>query len=232
MYFARLLIDLRLEPLRLGLDDRCPGAVGIGVERDQSLHRPPPVLRVERRLEHGAEAVIVRLRDRVVPVVMALGAADRQSQQRRADDLERVGHDLVGRRGLVHPAGRGAVGRHPQEARGGQRLHLLGLEVVPRSRHQLVAGKLLDEKAVERLVGVERPDDVVAVLVGIRPLGVVVAIAVGVGIAGDVQPVPRPPLTVMRRVKQAVDQPLEGIGAGPPGTRPARVATAADPSDR
>ena len=126
---------------------------------------PPPVRRVERRLEDGPQAVVVGLRDRVVAVVVALGAADRQAQQRRADDLERVGDDLVGRQ---RPARRrstvpsGAMRRKPVAVSSSI---CSGVEVRPRRRHQLVAGELLDDEPVERLVGVEGADDVVAILV-------------------------------------------------------------------
>ena len=153
-------------------------------------------VRVERRLEDGSEPVVVGLRDRVVAVVVTLGAADGQAQQRRADDLERVGHDLVGRQRLVGAAGRRPVGGHPQEARGGQQLDLLRRQVGPGARDQLVAGQLLDDEPIERLVGVEGADDVVAILVGIGSRRVVVAVAVGVGVAGDVEPVSRPALAV------------------------------------
>ncbi len=110
------------------------------------------MLRVEGRLEDRPEPEVIGLRDRVILVVVAPGTADGQAQEGRADDLERVGDDLVGGQGLVLGAGRGAVGRRPEEAGGGQRLDLLGRQVLPGTRDQLVAGQLLDEEPIERQV--------------------------------------------------------------------------------
>jgi hypothetical protein len=87
-------------------------------------------------------------------VVVALGAANGQPQQRRADDLERVGDDLVGRLLLVGGSLRAIDGR-PQKAGRREQFDLLGSQIVPRRRGQFVAGKLLDNEPVQRLVGVE-----------------------------------------------------------------------------
>ena len=80
---------------------------------------------------------------------------------------------------------------------------------------ELVAGQLLGNEAIERLVLVERGDDVVA----IAPLAFagdderrVDVEADGVDVAGHVQPVTAPALAEVRRSQQSVDQPLEGVG--------------------
>ena len=86
---------------------------------------------------------------------MTLGAADRQAQERAADDLERVGHHRIGGQGLVDATGRRAIHSHPKKSGRRQRLDLLGRQVHPRLRHQLVAGHLLDDKPIEGLVGIE-----------------------------------------------------------------------------
>ena len=117
----------------------------------------PPVRRVERRLEDRAEAVVVLLRDRVVAMGVALGAADRQAEQRRRDDLDRLGDHVVPRLGLV---GRGvgrAVGGHPEEARGDQPVDVRGREVRVGRRDHLVAGELLADQLVPGPIGVEAP---------------------------------------------------------------------------
>ena len=57
------------------------------------------------------------------------------------------------------------------------------------------AGELLKNEAVERLVVVESADDVIAVAPDVR-LGSVALVAIGLGIANEVEPVPRPPLAV------------------------------------
>ena len=93
---------------------------------------------------------------------------------------------------------------------------------------QFVAGELLEQEAVVRLVGVEDADDVVAIAPGVRPGQILLALALGVGVAGQVEPVPAPALAVARRGQQPVDQLLVGVGSlvarGRPGPRRARAA--------
>ena len=60
---------------------------------------------------------------------------------------------------------------------------------------QFVSGQLLQDEAIVRLVLVQRIDDPVAVTPSLG-LGSVPLIAVGVGVADQVQPVPRPSLAV------------------------------------
>ena len=82
--------------------------------------------------------------------------------------------------------------------------------VLGRVRQQ-VAGELLDRELVERLVGVERPDDVVAV--GPDRARRVVGVAGRVGVAGQVEPHPAPVLAVGGLGEQAIDEPFVGVGA-------------------
>src|SRR5207248_2075287 len=109
--------------------------------------------------------------DRVVLVRVALGALDRQPKRRGADDLERVVERLevvAGRvldAGEVGPAG---IGGAAEKAGGFKRFDdLLAQLLLRRARgpviDQLVAGDLLLEKAIIRLVLVEGADDPVAV---------------------------------------------------------------------
>ena len=73
---------------------------------------------------------------------------------------------------------------------------------------QQVAGELLDDEPVERLVAVEGPDDPVAVG---PDLAVVVQVqAVGVAVPGGVEPEPRHVLAVSGRIEQPVDDLLVG----------------------
>ena len=72
-----------------------------------------------------------------------------------------------------------------------------------------VAGNLLDDELVVGQVAVEGPDDPVAIEVDLA--GLVFLVAVGIGIAGGIEPDPRPALAVMRRVEQPLDQPVEGV---------------------
>ena len=77
--------------------------------------------------------------------------------------------------------------------------------------HELVAGKLLDDKTVEWLVLVKGLDHVVAITPGMGAGVVPLGVPFGISVAGDIQPVPAPTFTVMRRLKQLVDQSLVGL---------------------
>ena len=74
-------------------------------------------------------------------------------------------------------------------------------------RGEEVAGDLLADEFVERLVGVEGVDDPVAILHGLAN-GVVRAVTGGVGVTGNVEPVATPALAVSGGSEEAVD----GIG--------------------
>ena len=104
-------------------DLRCLFAVRLGVKGNQALLGRTPVLPIVGRFEHGAQAIVIRLRNRVVAMVVALRAADRKAKQRRGDDLDRVGDDLVTDCiGISHGGCGGAVRAHAQKARGDQPL--------------------------------------------------------------------------------------------------------------
>ena len=76
---------------------------------------------------------------------------------------------------------------------------------------QQVSGELLLQESIERLVGIERRDHVVAIAPGFG-IGEIVIHAVAVGVPGDVQPVSAPPLAVARRGQQPFNHASEGIG--------------------
>ena len=84
---------------------------------------------------------------------------------------------------------------------------------------ELVAGELPADEPVVGHVVVERLDHEVAIAPGVRAV-VVVLEAVGLGVADQVEPVPRPALAVVRAGEQPVDQPLVGVGAGRRRRRP------------
>ena len=86
-------------------------------------------------------------------------------------------------------------------------------------RNELVTGKLLDEEAIERQVGVEGPHDPVAVFPGVRTGRIVLRGAGGIGVAGDVEPVAGPPLAVAGGGEEPIDEMLVGrrIGIGDKG---------------
>ena len=201
-------------------------AEGRGERADLGLE---PVVLVVGPLEDRDQAVIVAVRDRVELVGVAAGTLQRQPHHGRAQDVDLVGDHLepVGEEaGDVRP---GRVGGHAQEAGRDQvvvdlRRDLRRVLVVG----QFVAGDLFEEEPVVRLVGVERPDDVVAIALGVRPGQVLLALPLRVGIAGQVEPVPSPALAISGRREQAVDHRLVRVRArdrrGTPRPRPAREA--------
>ena len=161
---------------------------------------------VDQVVEEGVEPVVVALRERVVLVAVALGAAEGQPQpdrgRRARPVLGRLDPELL----LVVPADRRPVEhRHAVEAGGDSRSQ--------RPAGQQVAGQLLDREPIEGHVAVEGVDHPVAVPPGIGPVAVVL-VAVAVGIADQVEPRPGPALPEMRRGEQAVHEPL--VGVGPP----------------
>ncbi len=92
-----------------------------------------------------------------------------------------------------------------------------------RAGEEHVAGDLLLHEPGVRLVRVERADDVVAVRPGVRPR-LVLVVAVRLAVVDHVEPVPRPPLAVLRRREQLVDQLLVGV------RRPCRFTNASTSS--
>lgn len=172
-------------------------AIGLGVERNPSLRRDAPILPVECGLEDGSQAIIIVLQDRVVAVVVALGAANRQPQQRGRDDFDRIGDVLVGG-GRTVGGGR-AVGRHSQKSRRTQLLDGVGRQIARVRRHQLVTSQLLGDELVERFVGVESANHVIAIVKRLRPGYVLLVKAFRVGVARRVEPVASPTFTVVRR---------------------------------
>src|SRR5262249_27756562 len=129
-------------------------------------------------IEERKKLIILALAERVVLVVVALGAADRQAEERPGGGGDAVETRLDAKLLLVGAAL--AVGqRVAVEARGGL--------LREGGAGQQIAGELLDGKSVKRQVAVERLDDPLAVAPGegARPVRF---IAVAVGVAGHVEP--------------------------------------------
>src|SRR5579884_4319655 len=75
---------------------------------------------------------------------------------------------------------------------------------------QQIAGQLLDDELIERLVLVQGVDDPIAVFPdGARRID---AVAVGVGVARQVEPMAAPPFAVVWAGQQPLDDALVGIG--------------------
>ena len=185
---------LPLEPSDRGLDlsrFRLPGLqLGLGGQAD--------VVLICRR-EVSLELVVIFLTDRFQLVVVAAGAADRQSEERRANDIGAFGQDLVAAQRDLRVPRVPAHGTQAVENRGG-----LAFGIV---RPDLVAGDLLGEEAIKRLVAIQAGDYVVPKPPGVgdRPI---VLVALSLGVANHVKPVLPPSLTVPGVAKEPVDDPL------------------------
>ena len=144
-------------------------------------------------------------------MVMALGAGDRHAQQRTGDDLQRVGDDLIASLGRIVAAA-GAVGRHPQKSGRRQQFDLLGRHIARDRPDDFIARQLLENEPIERFVRVESADHVIAIFVRPTANRVLGRGPFAIGVAGGVEPVPRPALAIMRRGEQTIDEPLVGVG--------------------
>ena len=141
-------------------------------------------------------------------MVVALGATVGQAHEGRPDRVSDIEQDFGAP--LHEDGGVGLVRVVAVEAGGDARLGAFGPE--------LVTGDLFLHEAVIGLVGVESVDHVVAVAPGVRAR-LVGFEALALGIARQVEPVPRPPFAVARRSEQAVHELGEGVGGIVPHER-------------
>ncbi len=151
-------------------------------------------------VEECEQPVKILLRDRVVFVVVAARAVQREAEEHRAHRLHAVG-DVLDDPFVRYRAALGVDAVVAIEAGGDLR------EKIP--IWQQVTGHLLGDKPVERHVVIERPDDPVAPNPHVAQA--VVLVAVGVGVAGGFQPAKRHVLAVPWRIKQAIDRPFVGV---------------------
>ena len=140
-------------------------------------------------------------------MIVAAGTAEREAEHRAAEGVDAVGEIEMLEIGVGGVAVALADG---EEAGGGDEIGVVGrLSLTGED----VAGDLSGEKSVVGHVGIEGPDHPVAVAAGFAD-GVVGAVAGRVGVAGDVEPVASPALSVGTRSEEPVDDPLPGIGGG------------------
>ena len=156
-----------------------------------------------RALENARKRVIVALGDRVELVIVAARTGDGQAEKCLAGDVDllvgQVEHELPA---VLHVERLAAEG---QEAGGDRELG----PVVVVAGGEEVAGDLLFDELVVRLVVVKGGDDPVAVSPG---LGIHhVGIAGRFGVPRQVEPVPPPALAEPRRGQKPVDDLREGV---------------------
>ena len=128
---------------------------------------------------------------------MAPGAADRQRHEAAPDHVDAIVDDV----GLVFQEA--AADR--QEPHRRERPPVL-------PELQLIGGDLLNDELIVGQVVIEGPDDPVAVGVGVREPPLAEGVALRIGVPRQVQPMPPPPLPVVGRIQQPVDQGLDRPG--------------------
>ena len=146
--------------------------------------------------EVGLQAIVVALAEGIEFVIVATRAADGNAQQRGTHDVSHLGKHFIAAAGYFLIAGVFAQRSEAVKARGDQVFVLL--------RRNLIAGQLLQKKAIVGLVVVESANHVIAIAPGIAAVRVVFE-AVGFREADDVEPVLAPALAVMRAGQQVFD---------------------------
>ena len=203
----------------LGFDGCSLGTLLGGVERIDALSRGTPLLPVVDRVEDRAEPKVVGLRDRIVAVVVALGAGDGEPEERGRRHLDLFGDHLISGEVLIGNRVAGAVGGEAEEGRGDE---LVAAErivdgvcgrLLGRSG-QLVPGKLLLDEAIPGEVVLKTLHDPVAVAPGMRAERIGLGEAVGIGIAHDIEPRAGLPLGVGRARQQPFHDPLISVARG------------------
>ena len=144
-------------------------------------------------------------------MVVAAGALHGEAHHGRGQNLDLVGDDVHALGNEPPLGGIGGIGGGPKKSGGRQPVDQLRSHLFPAVVCQLVSGDLLHQKLRVGLVPVEGSDHIIAVAPSIGPEAVVVSEAFRVGIAGQIKPVPPPPLAVMTGAQQALDHALIGI---------------------
>src|SRR5262249_30710426 len=153
--------------------------------------------------EVGHDAIVVALADRLVLVVMAFGAAERQAEQVVDQHLAGALLDAVANVEGVQLVLVGIVGSGAQKAGGDQLVdHVSRQDIGLAPVGKLIAANLLGEEALPGAVLVEGADNVIAIapLAAVAELdrGRIVIPADNIDIPRTVEPVSSPALAEMR----------------------------------
>src|SRR5262249_32664501 len=149
----------------------------IGRERNCPFARSQPSIRVVGARQDRLKLIVIALRNRLELMLVATGALDRHSQKRRTDNLERVSQDLVN---LVLPliARVRWVAGSPQKSRRHELVDDFISELFrPAPLAQFVAGNLLADELVVRLVALQGPDHVIAIAPRLGALSIGIEVA-------------------------------------------------------
>jgi hypothetical protein len=152
--------------------------------------------------EHAGQRIVIDGRDRIVLVVVAAGTGDGQPQKSAGERVDPVSN-------LVHAVAIAVInGAAGEIAQGGQVLvggRLIGLRRIVQISRDLPADEL-----VVRQVAIEGIDYPVTVAVAVGILAGFERVRLVLAVAGHVEPEPRHPLAVVRRIEQSIDQ--GGVG--------------------
>ena len=140
------------------------------------------------------ELKIFAVRERVELVRVALRAAEREAEPRRARRRDAVRHRVEAELVRIDAA---LLVEHRVAVEAGRDF------LIERRAREHVSRDLLDRELIERLVGVQRIDDPVAIRPD-RPRAIFL-VAVRVRIAREVEPLARPAFAVARRGEEAID---------------------------
>ena len=152
-----------------------------------------------RRSEKRLQPVVVALRNRLELVVVTARATDGETEQR---ERGRVGHVIQGIAPALHLIGGiDHVGSEEVERRRDLRIRI--------AREKFITRQLFTDETVVGLVRVQGPHHVVTVAPRVGPRRIVLE-AVTLRKAGQIQPVSPPPLAVVRRRQQPVNERLIG----------------------
>ena len=178
-------------------------ALLLAVERqrggDPFRHIVRVVFERARAREDAGERVVIALRHGVELVVVAAGAADGLAEEGAPQRFELLVDDIEAELLLVLLL---VVRGAEREESGGREL---AAAVGGSGGGQEIAGKLLADEAVERHVGIQRLDDVVAVAPGVLEKQRAPA-AARLGEARNIEPVPAPLFAKLRGGEQRIDE--------------------------
>ena len=141
-------------------------------------------------------------------MVVTAGASDRQPQERLTCDVDLI-VDIV--RTRLFRIGRAVQNLvEPQVRRAERRLERSSI-LSDTLYGQQVARNVLTNELIVRNVFIEGADHVVAIAPRL-PFVVVVLMTIRFGIANEIEPVPRPAFSIVRRCQQPFDHLLKGVG--------------------
>ena len=155
------------------------------------------VLAQFQRLEERAKAEILFIRDRIIFVIVAVGAVERQAEERFARVLDGVFHPLVVVEGV--PVAHQVAGGH---------------EVRVVLRGDLIGGDHVHHHAVVAFIGVQRFHDPIAPAPDLRRAVPDIRHrppAVPIAVPPHVHPMPRPAFAVVRAGEQVINDPFVSV---------------------